>query len=435
MAIVETVEPSHEASHAHGEFIAHHFDSPRQQFDSGKLGIWLFLATEILFFSGLFCAYTLYRVHHPEIFAQASTFLDKVLGGMNTIVLLFSSLTMALAVRYSQMADNRKVVVFLTITMVCAAIFLGIKAVEYSHKWDEGIFTRAYFHFHEHGGLGVSNYLTAVSIPFGVALVLALAGGIVAKFNGKSDLGTFLICVAVMFSGYFLGAVGGKLYMNSKSVAERAKVEHLLHEDVPTPTPAASLESEAPAAQGESAAKPDAASAAQTIKSDADTAAETAKTQTEGAPQTTKTDADETPQTDKTQTVKTQTEGAPQTPPKTDGAGAAQTAKTDTQGAGENGNAQAEPAPAAAPETATASQGPIALNHDIGVFFSIYYCMTGLHAFHVFGGMVALSWLLWRSLKGHWRVDYFGPVDFVGLYWHIVDIIWIFLFPLLYLIH
>ena len=72
-----------------------HFDSAEQQFDSGKLGIWLFLVTEILFFSGLFVAYTLYRSHHPEIFQEAHVFLDKWLGGLNTVVLLFSSLTMA----------------------------------------------------------------------------------------------------------------------------------------------------------------------------------------------------------------------------------------------------------------------------------------------------------------------------------------------------
>ena len=82
--------------HDHGEFIAHHFDGgAEQQFDSGKLGIWLFLVTEVLFFSGLFVAYTLYRNHHPEIFDQAHVFLDKYLGGLNTVVLLFSSLTMA----------------------------------------------------------------------------------------------------------------------------------------------------------------------------------------------------------------------------------------------------------------------------------------------------------------------------------------------------
>ena len=81
MAIAET-EPDilHDDHHDHGEFIAHHFESAEQQFDSGKLGIWLFLVTEVLFFSGLFVAYTLYRSNHPEIFEQAHVFLDKYLA-------------------------------------------------------------------------------------------------------------------------------------------------------------------------------------------------------------------------------------------------------------------------------------------------------------------------------------------------------------------
>ncbi len=95
MAVVETEHEAHDDHHDHGEFIAHHFDSAEQQYDSGKLGIWAFLVTEVLFFSGLFVAYTLYRYHHPEVFVDASRFLDKMLGGINTIVLLFSSLTMA----------------------------------------------------------------------------------------------------------------------------------------------------------------------------------------------------------------------------------------------------------------------------------------------------------------------------------------------------
>jgi cytochrome c oxidase subunit 3 len=74
------------------------------------------------------------------------------------------------------------------------------------------------------------------------------------------------------------------------------------------------------------------------------------------------------------------------------------------------------------------------LNKSLGVFFSIYYCMTGLHAIHIIGGIIALSWIFYRSLAAQWRPDYFGPVDFVGLYWHLVDLIWIYLFPLMYLI-
>ena len=81
-------------------------------------------------------------------------------------------------------------------------------------------------------------------------------------------------------------------------------------------------------------------------------------------------------------------------------------------------------------------QGPQSdeFDQDVGIFFSIYYCMTGLHAIHIIAGIAFLAWILWRSILGHWRSDYFGPCDYVGLYWHLVDLIWIYLFPLLYLI-
>ena len=80
-------------------FLAHHFQSQRQQFDAGKLGMWIFLLTEILLFGGLFCAYAVYRANHPEIFVYAHRFLDKSLGALNTCVLILSSLTMAWGVR------------------------------------------------------------------------------------------------------------------------------------------------------------------------------------------------------------------------------------------------------------------------------------------------------------------------------------------------
>jgi cytochrome c oxidase subunit 3 len=69
------------------------------------------------------------------------------------------------------------------------------------------------------------------------------------------------------------------------------------------------------------------------------------------------------------------------------------------------------------------------------LFFAIYYCMTGLHGIHVLAGMVMLAWLIWRGARGDFSSDYFTPVDVGGLYWHIVDLVWIFLFPLFYLIH
>ena len=92
---------------AHSPNLAHHFDTPKQQFESGKLGMWLFLATEVLMFGGLFCAYAIYRGNHPEIFAYGSQFLDVRWGAINTIVLIGSSFTMALAVRAAQLGQHR----------------------------------------------------------------------------------------------------------------------------------------------------------------------------------------------------------------------------------------------------------------------------------------------------------------------------------------
>jgi cytochrome c oxidase subunit 3 len=71
----------------------------------------------------------------------------------------------------------------------------------------------------------------------------------------------------------------------------------------------------------------------------------------------------------------------------------------------------------------------------VAVFFSIYYSMTGIHAIHILAGMGVIAWILWRAIQGQFSERYYGPVDFTGLYWHLVDLIWIYLFPLLYLIH
>src|SRR5688500_14680880 len=89
--------------HDHPYFLQHHFDTPVQQFDTAKLGMWLFLAQEILFFAGLFVAYGVYRSWYPDMFSVASHQLDRFIGGFNTIVLLLSSFTAAMAVRSSQL--------------------------------------------------------------------------------------------------------------------------------------------------------------------------------------------------------------------------------------------------------------------------------------------------------------------------------------------
>lgn len=221
-----TLAPTHPVEEHSDRFLQHHFDSHEQQFAAGKLGMWLFLAGEVLFFSGLFCAYAILRTLHPESFAMASQLLDVKLGTINTAILLTSSLTMVWAVRCAQLNQRRGLILCLSLTLALAAIFLGVKLVEYSHKFHEGLLW-------------------------------------VGSYNPQVETGT---------------------------------------------------------------------------------------------------------------------------PPKN------------------------------------------------GVFFSVYFAMTGLHALHILGGMGAITWLIVRSVKGHFSSRFYGPVDFVGLYWHLVDIVWIYLFPLLYLI-
>ncbi|MCP4797628.1 MAG: hypothetical protein GY885_15860, partial [Phycisphaeraceae bacterium] len=120
--------------HGHDPNLAHHFESMEQQMDSGKLGMWLFLATEVLFFGGLFAAYAVLRARNPEVFSYASHYLDTMMGGINTCVLILSSLTMALAVRFAQQGRKGLLVLCLWLTMGGAVGFLVIKYFEYSHK-------------------------------------------------------------------------------------------------------------------------------------------------------------------------------------------------------------------------------------------------------------------------------------------------------------
>jgi cytochrome c oxidase subunit III len=141
----------HPQSHGHAPhhpYLQHHFDSMPQQAEASTLGMWVFLVTEIMFFGGLFMAYLVYRYLSPEGFQEASFELNRVWGTTNTAVLICSSLTMALAVRAAQTSqDRRKQVLFLGITMVFGAAFLGIKAIEYTDKFTHHHVPGPYFHW------------------------------------------------------------------------------------------------------------------------------------------------------------------------------------------------------------------------------------------------------------------------------------------------
>ena len=204
---------------------AHHFESAQQEYQTSKFGIWLFMVTEILMFGGLFVGFAIFNNIYPEIFEEGATFLDWKMGAANTVVLLTSSLTMALGIHYIQV-DKRDLAFWnLVATIACGAIFMVIKYFEYTHKFHLGLFPGGEFAY----------------------------------------------------------------------------------------------------------------------------------------------------------------EGTMQT-------------------------------------------------QNLALFFSFYFCMTGLHGLHVLTGMGLITWVTYRHYRGDFNPEYFTAVEGVGLFWHIVDLIWIYLFPLLYLV-
>lgn len=245
----------------HHPALAHQFDSMEQQQDASTFGMWVFLLTEIMMFGGLFTAYLIYRLKYYPAFVAGSTSISVSWGFANTLVLIGSSFTMAMAVWAAQKGYRKSQVWLLLATMVLGAAFLGVKAKEYYDKWDE------------------------CHIP----------GHVIGKgFNAWGG------CSATDKS---LG-----------SIAEEIRdPKHNGDPNIP--------------------------------------------------------------------------EGA-----------AVQIAK------------QTE------------------------IFFSFYFAMTGLHAFHMVIGLGLLAWLLLRARSGEFGPAYYTPIELGGLYWHFVDIVWIFLFPLLYLI-
>lgn len=203
--------------------VPYYFRDAHQEFNACKIGMWAFMAQEVLFFSGLFVAYAVVRYYFPEMFAHASGLLDWRLGFINTFVLIFSSYTMVMSVYYIQIGERIKTLTNLGITFFLATAFLVIKGFEYSSKISHG-------------------YLPGM------------------MFNGEG------------------------------------------------------------------------------------------------------------------------------------------------------------------------------LYDSLHIFFGLYYTITGLHAIHIIVGMFLIIWLMVRVYKGNVNKEYFTPVEMVGLYWHFVDIVWIFLFPLLYLV-
>jgi cytochrome c oxidase subunit 3 len=185
---VSTLHTSHASAHdahghdAHGHgdhakypFLQHHFESPAHQFDSAKLGMWLFLATEVLFFGGLFVAYAVLRSRFPEVFSYASHYLDTLMGGVNTCVLILSSLTMALAVRFAQTNRRKAMVWCLVLTFMGAVGFMVIKYFEYTHKIHEHLVWGKTFYVPPQDAAGAeeAKVISTAPAPAPVALTVA----------------------------------------------------------------------------------------------------------------------------------------------------------------------------------------------------------------------------------------------------------------------
>ncbi len=351
--------------HEHPAWVAHHFDDAQQQFDAGKLGMWVFLVTEVLFFSGMFCAYALFRSRNPEVFQFCSEFLNSKLGAINTGILLFSSFTMAWAVRAAQLRQNKLLVGLLGATLGCAAMFLGVKAVEYAHKWTIGLLPgRMYIaQLAENPYHSDVNYLGYIMIGPGILTVAAGLYWVYAVIvRNKFHLqvaGPLLVAGLCFFGGVKLGEI---------LESGHGDDHHAAHAHAEGDSHGATVEDAVEHAANEA------------------TLAEI--------------------------------EHLPE------GLGSA-LVSTSTQPLHD---VFVRPAELQIPHPEVNNQGMA------GLFFSVYYAMTGVHAVHIAAGMLVMVWLIVKAARAEFHSQYFGPVDNVGLYWHLVDFIWIYLFPLLYLI-
>ena len=346
--------------HEHPDYVAHHFDSSQQQFDAGKLGIWLFLSQEVLFFSGLFCFYAYFKTLHPEAFSYAHKFLDIKYGAINTVVLITSSLTMAWGVRCAQLNQKNGLKVCVGLTILGAFVFLGIKYVEYSHKLHYDLKPAGWYNFHafveeagdEETALRIFNHEIEDPTSYG--------------HHGDGHAGDH---------------ASGDLHDDDLATG----VDHS--------EPGHSDGDHAEEADG----NPEGPRVTDTVNNSRDRDAASPDEQSEPAD------------------MVVEDVSSPRVAGKGTAAESLEERQMEARAAYEKG------------------LSPYNRPEEAGVYFSLYYAMTGLHAIHIIAGIAVLGWIFVRALREDFHSDYFGPVDYVGLYWHLVDLIWIFLFPMLYL--
>ncbi len=181
---------------------AHQFDDIEQQHEASWIGMWVFLATEVMFFGGMFTGYALYRSTYTQAFADASNHLDVWLGSINTAVLIFSSFTMALAVHSAELGNRKALAGFLLLTILLGSVFLGIKFTEYYSKFEEHLLPGSSFVYKEpfarHAEIFFSFYFAmtgmhALHMIIGIGLLTflifrALRGGFSPTYHTPVEL-------------------------------------------------------------------------------------------------------------------------------------------------------------------------------------------------------------------------------------------------------
>ena len=173
------------------EHAAHHELDPVVEYNSSKLGMWLFLGTEILLFGGLFAAYAIFRAKYPEMFLEQHQKLDVKLGAINTIILLISSFTMAIAVWAAKKGKQKQVVIFLIITIICGLIFGVNKYFEYGAKFSHHIYPSTSIFFSLYflmTGLHMLHVFIGL-ILLAVIAVLAHKGVFTKEYNTPVEVG------------------------------------------------------------------------------------------------------------------------------------------------------------------------------------------------------------------------------------------------------
>lgn len=163
----------------HPAHLHHHFSESEQQYESAKLGMWVFLLTEILLFGGLFLGYAVYRSWHPDMFFNAHLELDRFMGTLNTIVLISSSVTMALAIRSMQINRKNMTILYLVSTLAFAATFMVVKYFEYSHKFHLGQLPGKYYTYTGVEGTNPHIFFSMYFAMTGLHGIHVLAGMIV----------------------------------------------------------------------------------------------------------------------------------------------------------------------------------------------------------------------------------------------------------------